>query len=578
MLLILKPSRPASMREFISQFRSYFAFAALFSLVINVLMLAPALFMLQVYDRVVSSRSVETLVMLLALTIAALMTMAYLDAIRNRLLARAAIKLEKLLGPRVLASMLRQSARSNRALSAHGLRDVNALRSFLTGPGIIAIFDAPWVPLFIALIFLFHPALGAVAVAGAVLLLGLAVLNEKLSRRAIEAMQTDARLAGRFVDQSLGNAEVVGALGMVDNITEDWSEKTRKVMQSQYEANQIGSFLNSATRFLRQILQVIMLAAGAWLTIEQLSTPGVMIAATIILGRALAPIESLIAGWKTLIEARGAYQRLAKVLESEPATPDPMQLPPPKGALAVENLVFGFRGQDLPIIRRVSFEISAGTALAIVGPSAAGKSTLARLLVGVWHPTSGAVRLDGADIRSWPRERIGPHIGYLPQNVEIFAGTVSENIARLGTVDSEDVIKAAVRANAHEMILALPQGYDTPVGEGGALLSGGQRQRLALARALYGNPRLVVLDEPNSNLDTRGEAALVEAIRLLKAEGVTLVIITHRLPLIAVVDKVMVLMHGAIEKFGTLAEVMPPRSGPAAQPAAVVAGTIGPRG
>lgn len=566
------------MREFFAQFRTYFVAAAFFSLVINVLMLAPALFMLQVFDRVVSSRSVETLVMLFLLTLVALLVMAYLDAIRARLLARAAIKLEKLLGPRVLGSMLRQSARSNRAQSLHGLRDINSLRAFLTGPGIVAIFDAPWVPLFIALIFLFHPLLGAISLGGALLLLALTVLNERLSRRAIESMQTDARLAGRFVDQSLGNAEVVGALGMVDNVTQDWRERSQKVLQSQFEANQIGSFLTSTTRFLRQILQVVMLATGAWLTIEQVSTPGVMIAATIILGRALAPVESLIAGWKSLVEARGAYQRLAKVIESEPSSPDPMDLPPPKGALSVENLLFGFRGQELPIIRRISFQLAAGESLAIIGPSAAGKSTLARLLVGVWHPISGAVRLDGADIRSWPRERLGPYIGYLPQTVEIFAGTVAENIARLGQVDSEDVIRAAIRANAHEMILALPQGYDTAVGEGGMLLSAGQRQRLALARALYGNPRVVVLDEPNSNLDSRGEAALADCIRQLKAEGVTLVAITHRLPLVSAVDKVMVLMNGVIEKFGTLAEVMPRTSQPPSDSAtAVVAGKIGPR-
>jgi ATP-binding cassette subfamily C exporter for protease/lipase/ATP-binding cassette subfamily C protein EexD len=255
-----------------------------------------------------------------------------------------------------------------------------------------------------------------------------------------------------------------------------------------------------------------------------------------------------------------------------------MDLPAPKGGLSVENLLFGFRGQELPIIRRISFQLAAGESLAIIGPSAAGKSTLARLLVGVWHPMSGAVRLDGADIRSWPRERLGPHIGYLPQSVEIFAGTVAENIARLGQVDSEEVIKAATRANAHEMILALPQGYDTPVGEGGMLLSAGQRQRLALARALYGNPRLVVLDEPNSNLDSKGEAALADCIRMLKSEGVTLVAITHRLPLVSAMDKVMVLMHGMIEKFGTLAEVMPRTSQPATDSAtAVVAGKIGPR-
>jgi PrtD family type I secretion system ABC transporter len=568
------------MREFIAQFRAYFLWAAFFSLVINVLMLAPALFMLQVFDRVVSSRSTETLVMLFVLTLFALLCMAYLDAIRARLLARAAIRLEKVLGPRILASMLRQSAHANRTLSLHGLRDVNALRAFLTGPGIIAIFDAPWVPLFIALIYVFHPLLGTVALGGALLLLALTVLNEKLSRRSLEAMQTDARAAGRFVDQSLGNAEVVGALGMVGNVTQDWREKSDKVLQSQYEANQIGSFLSSTTRFLRQMLQVVMLAAGAWLTIEQHATTGVMIAATIILGRALAPVEALIAGWKSLVEARGAYDRLATVIASESGAPDPMDLPPPKGALAVDNLVFGFRGQDLPIIRRVSFELAPGTSLAIVGPSAAGKSTLARLLVGVWHPNSGAVRLDGADIRSWPRERLGPYIGYLPQNVEIFGGTVSQNIARMGEVDSEEVIKAATRANAHEMILALPQGYDTPVGEGGTLLSAGQRQRLALARALYGNPSLVVLDEPNSNLDTVGEAALADAMRQLKAAGATLVVITHRLPLLSVVDKVMVLLHGAVEKFGTLADVLPRSSqAPAADAAqSVVAGKFAPRG
>jgi len=565
------------MREFASQFRAYFLYAGFFSLIINVLMLAPALFMLQVFDRVVSSRSGETLVMLFVLTLLALFFMAYLDAIRTRLLTGAAIRLEKLLGPRVLASMLRKSAHANSSPAQYGLRDINALRGFLTGPGIIAIFDAPWVPLFILVIYLFHPTLGVVALLGALLLLGLAVLNERLSRRSLAAMQTDARVAGRFVDQTLGNAEVVGALGMADNVTQDWRAMSEKVLKSQFEASQVGSFLTSTTRFLRQILQVIMLAVGAWLTIEQLSTPGIMIAATIVLGRALAPVESLIAGWKSLVDARGAYGRLSQLFASEAKAPDPMKLPPPKGILTVENVVFGFRGQDLPIIRRVSLAVKPGTSLGIVGPSAAGKSTLARLIVGVWQPITGSVRLDGADIRSWPRERLGPYIGYLPQNVEIFAGTVSANIARLGHVNSEAVIKAATRANAHEMILALPQGYDTLVGEGGALLSAGQRQRLALARALYGNPKLVVLDEPNSNLDHAGEAALAEAVRQLREDRVTLVVISHRLPLLATMDKVMVLMQGSVKKYGTLAEVLPrPSQAPADQ--RVVAAKIVPRG
>jgi len=565
------------MREFASQFRAHFLYAGLFSLVINVLMLAPALFMLQVFDRVVSSRSGETLVMLFALTLLALFFMAFLDTIRTRLLTRAAIRLEKLLGPRVLASMLRQSAHPNRSPEQYGLRDINALGGFLTGPGIIAIFDAPWVPLFIVIIYLFHPTLGVVALLGALLLLGLAVLNERLSRRPLAAMLADARVTGRFVDQTLGNAEVVVALGMADNVTQDWRKMSQKVLKSQLEATQVGSLLTSATRFLRQFLQVVMLAVGAWLTIQQLATPGIMIAATIILGRALAPVESLIAGWKGLVDARGAYQRLNQVFASEAKASDPMKLPPPRGVLTVQNVVFGFRGQDLPIIRRVSLAVQPGNSLGIVGPSAAGKSTLARLIVGVWQPIAGAVRLDGADIRSWPRERLGPHIGYLPQNVEIFAGTVSANIARLGAVNSEEVIKAATRANAHEMILTLPQGYDTPVGEGGALLSAGQRQRLALARALYGNPKLVVLDEPNSNLDHAGEVALTDAIRQLRVDRVALVLISHRPSLLATMDKVMVLVLGAVKKYGTPVRCCPRPSQTLADQR-VVAGKIVPRG
>jgi len=565
------------MRAFVKRFRAFFLYAALFSLVINVLMLMPAFFMLQVYDRVVTSRSHETLVMLLVLTIGALLFMAFLDVIRSRLLARAGVALEKLLGPSVLAEMVRRSATPGNREPMHGLRDVAALRAFLTGPGIVALFDSPWVPVYVAIIYLFHPLLGAIALGGAVALFLLAYLNEKLSRRPLEAMQLESRRASRYADQSMGNAEVAGALGMVENLSRGWHALSRGVLALQLRASRHASFFTSMTRFMRQALQIVMLGAGAYLVIERISTPGVMIAATILLGRALAPVESAIAGWKGLVDARAAYARLDKSLAEMVPADAGTELPAPAGAITVERVIFGFRGQERPVLKGVSFELPPGETLAIVGPSAAGKSTLARLLVGLWKPAAGAVRLDGADVSQWPRARLGPYIGYLPQDVELFAGTVSENIARLGEVDSDAVIEAAKRANAHEMILRLPQGYDSPIGEGGAFLSGGQRQRVALARALYGRPRFVVLDEPNSNLDNEGESALIEAIRQLRREGVTVIVITHRPTLLAAMVKVMLLRDGVIEKFGLATELIAPLRA-RANPPPVVVGQILPKG
>jgi len=503
--------------------------------------------------------------------------MAYLDIIRARLLTAAAVSLEKLLGPRVLADMIRRNAAPGAGDAVHGLRDVNSLRAFLTGPGILSLFDAPWVVIYVLIIFLFHPLLGAVALLGALIMLGLGMLNEKLSRQPLEAMQLESRRAGRFADQSIANAEVARALGMVESLARGWEGHSRKGLENQLQANRASSVLSSTTRFMRQFLQVAMLAAGAWLVIEQSATAGVMIAATILLGRALAPVETAIAGWKGLVDARSAYGRLNQMLATEPRDEAQTELPAPHGELAVERAIFGFRGQERPVIKQVSFKLTAGNALAIVGPSAAGKSTLARLIVGLWKPLSGAVRLDNADISAWPRQRLGPYVGYLPQDVELFAGTVSQNIARMGEVNSTAVVEAAKWAGVHEMILRLPQGYDTPIGEGGAFLSAGQRQRVALARALYGKPRLVVLDEPNSNLDADGEAALIEAIRRMKAEGVTLVIVTHRSRLLTVMDLILVLHDGVVERLGPPSEVLARLSRSPAGQTAVVAGQIQPK-
>ncbi|HXV11481.1 MAG TPA: type I secretion system permease/ATPase [Burkholderiales bacterium] len=561
-----------------SRFRPFFLSAAGFSLLVNLLLLAPALFMLQVFDRVLTSRSMETLIMLFVLVVGALLVMAYLDMIRSRLLTAAAVTLEKRLGPRVLAEMIKRSAAPGGGDAMHGLRDVNSLRAFLTGPGILAVFDAPWVPIYVVIIFLFHPWLGILALAGALALFLLAIANEKMSRQPLEAMQAESRRAGRFAEQGIVNAEVARALGMVDGLARGWEAHSRKGLENQLQASRAGSLLTSVTRFLRQALQIMMLAAGAYLVIDQQTTSGVMIAATLLLSRALAPVESAIAGWKGMVDARSAYGRLQKLLEPDGRTEAVTELPAPTGNVQVERVVFGFRGQDRPVIKQISFDVPAGQALAIVGPSAAGKSTLARLIVGLWKPSIGVVRLDGADISSWPRDRLGPHVGYLPQDVELFAGTVSQNIARMGEVDSAAVIEAARQANVHELILRLPQGYDTAIGEGGAFLSAGQRQRIALARALYGGPRLVVLDEPNSNLDGEGEMALIEAIRRLKADGATLIVVTHRSKLLTSMDRILVLRDGTIEKLGPPSEIFAAAARRTAdgQPS-VVAGQILPR-
>jgi PrtD family type I secretion system ABC transporter len=544
------------MRQLLARFRPFFFYAGLFSLFINLLLLVPVLYMLQIFDRVIASRSDETLMVLTIGAILALGVGMVLDMLRGRLLASAGVALDKRLSPPVLAGLLDNARGPGGSEYVSGLRDVGTLRTFLTGTGIFALFDAPWLPIFIVVIFLFHPLLGLIASVGSAILLSLAYLNEKLTRRALEDLQTNGRKAGRFIDLSVRNAEVVGAHGMVQNVTSYWEQLNRRVLKAQVRASRAGGSISGLTKFARQLIQIAMLGTGAWLVIDLHVTAGVMLAATILLGRALAPVESMVAGWKSLVEARSAYARLDKLLSAHSADRAPTELPVPAGALCVERVAFGIRGHEKAIIRGVSFEVAAGESLGIIGPSGAGKSTLARLILGVWKPVNGVVRLDGADVAEWPREKLGPHVGYLPQDVELFSGTAAENIARMGAVDSDAVVSAAKRANAHELILRLPNGYDTQIGEGGTTLSGGQRQRLALARALYRNPRLVVLDEPNANLDSEGEDALMRAMLRLKQEKVTLIVITHRPSLLANVDRVLVLREGQVEMFGPRAEII----------------------
>jgi PrtD family type I secretion system ABC transporter len=382
------------------------------------------------------------------------------------------------------------------------------------------------------------------------------VLNERMTRAPLEQALAAGRRSGRFIDAAAGSAETVSALGMQQAVTRRFQALNEAALGEQAAASGLGATFAGLTKFTRQFIQMAMLGMGAWLVIEQHLSAGVMIACTIILGRALAPVEALVAGWRHLVEVRAAWRRLQQLFAANPPAAAATPLPAPSGALDVERVIYAFPGAERPALRGVSFALAAGESLGVIGPTAAGKSTLARLAVGIWKPISGAVRLDGADVAAWSRDDLGPHIGYVPQAVGLFAGSVAENIARLGAPEGEAVIRAAQRAHAHDMILRLPKGYDTVLGEGGAGLSPGQRQRVALARALYGAPRLVVLDEPNANLDTEGDEALVRTLRGLKEDGVTVLVVAHRPSLLGGVDKLLVLKDGQVELFGPRAEVV----------------------
>jgi PrtD family type I secretion system ABC transporter len=544
------------MGELLRRFRGYFVFAGLLSLAINVLLLVPPIYMLQLFDRVISSRSPETLAMLTLAAALALAMMGVLDSLRGWLLMGCGIALDRLLGPRVFEGLLTPSTHLSADERAHGLRDVQTLRSFLTGAGIFALFDAPWLPFFLVLIYFFHSALAAVATGGAMIMIALAVVNDRLTRKPIERVQEGLRRTGTFSDSVAKNREVVHALGMLPAVTRRWSALNDRTLAEQIGAGGRALNLTALSKVARQVIQTAMLATGAYLVISQLATPGVMLAATIILGRALAPVEMLVAGWRQLVEVQNVWKRLDGVITKQAQEHPNTELPVPQGEIKVERVLFGVPGLERPIIRGVTFELQPGDSLGILGPSAAGKSTLARLLVGIWKPTAGHVRFDGADVTTWRRERLAPHIGYLPQQVELFPGTVAENIARLSEPDAAKVIRAAQRAHAHDMILRLPKGYDTPVGDAGERLSPGQRQMVAFARALYGKPRVVVLDEPNADLDIDGEDALMRALRHLREKRITLVVIAHRPHILSLLDKLLVLKEGAVEIFGPRAEII----------------------
>lgn len=530
------------------------AWALLFSLAINLALLAPSLFMLQVYDRVLVTRSLETLTMLLGLALLTLAAFAALDQVRSRLLGITGMALERRLGARVLPEMVLRQARPGKEPPVDALRDLATLRGFLSGPGIVALFDAPWAVVYLLLIAAFDWRLGLMALGATLLLLALTWANQRLVQRNFQRLQAEARAASRWAERAVQNAEVVTALGMGPALVGRWARQTEAVQEASLASSGPSSVLGAVSRGTRQAIQVVMLAAGAWLVIREGVTPGVMIATTIILGRALAPVEQLLVGWSGLAEARAAYERLQALVGQLAARPNTLALPRPTGRLEAEALSYQPPGSPRPLLRQVSLQLQPGELLALVGGSGAGKTTLARLLVGVMRPSAGAVRLDGAELGQYDASFLGAALGYLPQDVELFAGSVAENIARFQTPaaqGAEAVIEAAQAAGVHELILRLPQGYDTPVGEGGSLLSGGQRQRVALARALYGQPALVVLDEPDASLDAEGEEALMAALARLKARGAAVVAVTQRRRLLSLADKVLVMREGVVERMAT---------------------------
>ena len=527
----------------------------MFSLAINLLYLAGPLYMLQVYDRVISSASEVTLVMLTIALLLAFMALAGLDAVRARVLTRASIRLDHKIAARVMTAIIDRSASFGGARSQL-LRDFDTFRQFITGMGIHAIFDLPWAPIYIAVIFALHPALGAFALGCSILLILMALLNEWIVKPPLTESGEAASRNYSFTEMSLRNTEVVRAMGMTEGLLKRWGRDRNRMLERQVTASDRAATMQSLIRFLRLSMQSVILGLGAYLVIERLATVGAMFAASILLGRALQPVEQVVGSWRNLVSARGAFLRVRELLSANPLREAGLSLPRPTGRLLVEALTFVPPLSNKPILRGVAFGIEPGEVLGVIGPSGAGKSTLARHIVGVLSPSAGAVRLDGSDVSVWARTTLGQHLGYLPQDIELFADSIAANISRFQEGEDKEAILAAQMAGVHDMIVRLPNGYDTQVGEGGAILSGGYRQRIGLARAVYGNPSLVVLDEPSSNLDADGDAALTDCIMQLKQRGTTVVIISHRPSTIGVVDKILVLRDGVAEMFGPRAEVM----------------------
>jgi PrtD family type I secretion system ABC transporter len=549
--------RPSPLRDAVAANRRLLIVAFGFSAAMSILALTTSFYMLQVYDRVLTSRSVETLALLTLIAVGALGVFGWLDSLRLRLVQRVAMRTADALGKRVLRAMVATSSLNGGAAIRNGLRDLDTVKNFIGSPAINVVLDAPFLIVFLLVLVMLHWVLLAIVLVGGAILIALAWAGQKMSNPALTKSIESQSRTHIFADDGLRNADVLEGMGMSQTFVERWHGQWISSMRETTKAMDRDSRMTSASRAVRLLIQIALLGGGALLILDFKATGGIMIAASIIGARALAPIESGVASWKSFIAARLAWNRLDEILNSAPKRDEGMPLPAPDGRLSAIRLGYVNPVTRKTVLANVSLDLAPGESLGMIGPSASGKSTLVRLLVGAWPCTSGNVRLDGADIYAWPRTELSKFVGYLPQDVELFSGTVRENIARMADGDPDAVVRAAKRAGAHEMILGLPKGYDTDIGQRGLRLSGGQAQRVGIARALYGDPRLVILDEPNSNLDSIGEEALLVTLNVLKQDKVTVVIVAHRPSILSGVDKILVLRaDGSPEAFGPRAEVM----------------------
>lgn len=546
--------RPSLLSDCLKQVWSQAFAVFMFSAATSLLMLVSSIYMMQVFDRILSSGSHDTLIWLTLASLLAIAAFGVLEHARRDILARAGTWLEAELSKQVIARSIDAYLTGSRGEAS--LADIADLKAFLSGEAILAFIDAPWMPLFIGIIWMMHPVLGAVALGGAIVLFGFALLNDLITRKRTARAAGESRALNSEAEKIVEQAEVVRALGMIGPMLARWSERQRHIQAGAHEARDLTEIFSNATRAVRMALQILILGFGAFLVLRGNLTSGGMIAASIILGRALTPVERALGAWRSWVSARRALSRLTGLFDTIADGAEKMALPAPRGRISLSDVRFTPRGSQEPVLQRLDFAIEPGTTCGIIGPSGSGKSTLCRLIVGAWKPSYGHVRLDGADLSSWGADELGRYVGYLPQDVQLFAGTVAENIARMGPLIGEAVTRAAMLADVHEMILQMPNGYETDVGLYGSKLSGGQRQRIGLARAFYCDPVLFVLDEPNSNLDSAGEEALLRALREIKRLQKTVLIVAHQPSALRTADTLIVLRDGTIETAGPRDEVL----------------------
>jgi len=531
--------------------------AIVFSFFINVMALAAPIYMLQVYDRVLMSRNVSTLLLLTLIVAYVYFISSLLEVIRSKLLIRAGVLFDRIANPDVFRAVHSATVIHPSPRHTQSLRDLDSIREFFTGAGLLAFCDFPWVPVYVIAAFFLHPFFGYLAIGGAVVTFGLAAANEYLTRAPLNRATQEAMTANNHSVMSFRNSEIMQAMGMVESVRARWSRHHEDMLSWQAEASNRGGLLLSMTKFIRMLLQSLVLGVGAYLVIQGAVSAGMMIAASIIIGKALGPVEVAISQWKSFTNMRDALRRVNGLLSALPSKPQQIKLPIPKGQLTLEGVTAAAPGRKNPVLMNISLSIPAGAVVGVVGPSAAGKSSLARVMVGVWPIAAGVVRLDGSDLNHWDTQELGAHIGYLPQDIEMFSGTIAENISRFSTAATdEQIIAAAQLAGVHEMIQQLPDGYNTYIGDNGQALSGGQRQRIGLARALFDLPAFIVLDEPNANLDSQGEAALLHALASLKEAKRTVIIITHKTNVLSVTDHIVVMKNGQVQMSGPRDQVL----------------------